>query len=243
MPRRHSLMLATSSCAWYDGAQEDVFCMRYDAVIYDLDGTLLNTLDDLAASVNHALTLSGLPTHSTEAVCAMVGNGMEKLIRRALPADATEELYTKVMADFRAHYSVHSDDQTCLYPGIAELLEEMHQLGVAQAILSNKGDPYVKDLSRKYFERWITVAYGERVGIPRKPHPEATLGIVREWGFDPSRVLYVGDSDVDILTGKNAGLDAASVCWGFRTEEQLKEAGAEHLFHDPKELAAFIKGE
>jgi len=216
--------------------------MRYDAVIYDLDGTLLNTLDDLATSVNHALAAHELPTHSTEAVCAMVGNGMEKLIRRALPADATEELYTQVMASFRAHYAVHSDDQTCAYPGIEELLEELDKAGVKQAILSNKGDVYVKELAKKYFERWISVAYGERAGIPRKPHPESTLGIVHQWGLEPSRVLYVGDSDVDILTAKNAHLDCASVCWGFRTEEQLRAAGAEHLFHTPAELAAFVKG-
>lgn len=214
--------------------------MRYDAVIYDLDGTLLNTLDDLAASVNHALAAFHLPTHSVEAVCAMVGNGMEKLVRRALPADASEALYTEVMAVFRAHYAVHSNDQTHLYSGVAELLEALHQAGVKQAILSNKGDPYVKDLAKTYFERWISVAVGERPAIPRKPHPESALAIVREWGMEAERVLYVGDSDVDILTARNAGLDCASVCWGFRSESQLRQAGAQHLFHIPAELAAFV---
>ena len=146
--------------------------MRYNTVIYDLDGTLLNTLGDLAAAVNYAMRVYGWPEHSEEAVCSMVGNGMEKLIRRALPADAAEELYTQVMASFRAHYAVHSDDQTCAYPGIEELLEVLSAAGVKQAIVSNKGDPFVKELNRKYFAQWVSLAVGEQPGVRRKPWPD-----------------------------------------------------------------------
>lgn len=215
--------------------------MHYDTVIYDLDGTLLDTLGDLAAAVNHAMRVMNCPEHSEVAVCAMVGNGMELLIRRALPEG--DERMEETLRVFKAYYAEHSEDLTCAYEGIEAMLEALAQAGVKQAIVSNKGDPFVRALNEKFFSRWIRLAVGERADVRRKPAPDSLLRIMEELGSTPERTLYVGDSDVDIVTANNAGVDCASVCWGFRTEEQLRAAGADHLFHKPGELAAFVLGE
>lgn len=219
--------------------------MRYDHVIYDLDGTLLNTLDDLAGSVNHAVASFGWPTHTVQAVCGMVGNGMDNLIRLAMPEDVRDDvdLRKRVLAVFHEHYAIHSDDLTCMYDGIADLLEVLSKAGVKQAIVSNKGDPFVKELNQKYFAKWISLAVGDHPGVRRKPWPDNVLHVMNAWQCDPARTLYVGDSDVDIRTAQNAGLDCASVCWGFRTEEQLKADGASCLIHTADELAALVLGQ
>jgi len=219
--------------------------MRYDYVIYDLDGTLLNTLDDLAGSVNHAMAAFGYPTHSVQAVCAMVGNGMDNLIRLAMPEDLRNDadLRRQVLSVFQQHYALHSDDLTCAYDGIEEMLDVLAKAGVKQAIVSNKGDPFVKELNQKYFANWVELAVGEHAGVRRKPWPDSVLQIMGQWQCSPARTLYVGDSDVDIQTARNAGVDCASVCWGFRTEEQLREAGAACLIRTPKALAALVMGE
>lgn len=211
--------------------------VRYDTVIYDLDGTLLNTLDDLAASVNHAMRTLGHPEHSTQAVCAMVGNGMEKLLRLATPEGAD---WQEALRVFKAHYADHANDHTCPYAGIEAMLEALHQAGVRQAIVSNKGDPFVKDLNERYFSRWIDIAVGEQPAIRRKPWPDSVLHIMERLGSDPSRTLYVGDSDVDIVTAQNAGVDCASVVWGFRTEAELREAGAARLVADAEALTRLV---
>ncbi len=210
--------------------------MRYDSVIYDLDGTLLNTIDDLAASVNHALRTFGCPEHSVAAVQRMVGNGMERLMRLALPSDLSAETFDAALAAFKAHYALHANDCTRAYDGIEKLLDRLAQAGVRQAIVSNKGDPFVKELAQRYFGRWITEAAGEQPGVRRKPYPDSVLKIMAEWNCSPARTLYVGDSDVDILTARNAGVDCASVTWGFRSEAELTAAGAALLVHSPQEL-------
>lgn len=212
--------------------------MRYDTVIYDLDGTLLDTLSDLAAAVNHAMRVMNCPEHSEAAVCSMVGNGMERLIRLALPEG--DERFEETLRVFKAYYAEHSDDLTRMYEGIGEMLEKLAQAGIHQAIVSNKGDPFVRDLNEKFFGRWIGIAVGERPDVRRKPAPDSLLKVMEALGTTSERTLYVGDSDVDIVTARNANVDCASVCWGFRTEEQLREAGAKRLFHTPEELAAFV---
>ena len=214
--------------------------MRYNTVIYDLDGTLLNTLGDLAAAVNYAMRVYGWPEHSEEAVCSMVGNGMEKLIRRAMPEG--EEGFEEVLRTFKSYYADHSDDLTCAYEGVEALLETLANAGVKQAIVSNKGDPFVKELNQKYFSRWITQAVGEQEGVRRKPYPDSVHKIMNEWGCDPARVLYVGDSEVDVKTAQNAGVDCVAVTWGFRTQEVLLEAGAKTLIHQPQELVDIVLG-
>ena len=212
--------------------------MRYDTVIFDLDGTLLDTLGDLTAAVNQTMRAFGHPEHTAEAVCSMVGNGIPMLVRRALPEGA--ENFEEKLAYYKDWYGKHANDHTQLYSGVEAMLEELHAAGVQQAILSNKADEFVKELSQRYFSRWIDLAVGEKADVRPKPWPDSVLCMMETLKTTPGRTLYVGDSEVDIKTAQNAGLDCASVCWGFRTEEQLRQAGATHLFHTPTELASFI---
>lgn len=210
--------------------------LRYDTVIYDLDGTLLNTLDDLAGAVNHAMGALGFPTHSVEEVRRMVGDGMDVLIRRALPRDAQESA-ARALAVFKAHYAAHAQDATRPYDGVLSLLDRLGQAGVRQAIVSNKGDSFVKELNRRYFGQRISVAVGERAGVRRKPAPDMLLRVMQDWRAEPGRTLYVGDSAIDVQTARAAGVDCASVTWGFRTREELIASGAALLVDTPQALA------
>ena len=218
---------------------------RYETVIFDLDGTLLNTLEDLTNAVNHAMRESGYPERTMEEVRQFVGNGVGKLIRRALPAlaDGDEEAYQETLQAFKSYYARHNNDATAPYAGIEPLLEHLSAAGVRMAIVSNKNDPNVKALARDYFSRWIGLAVGDQEGVRRKPAPDAVLKVMREWGCDPASVLYVGDSGVDVETARNAGVDCAAVCWGFRPEGELRAAGATALFHTPEQLCAYILNE
>ncbi|MCI5957550.1 MAG: HAD-IA family hydrolase [Clostridiales bacterium] len=212
---------------------------RYDTVIFDLDGTLLNTLGDLTAAANHALRESGYPERTMEEVRRFVGNGVGMLIRRALPtsADSDEEAFEETLQAFKSYYARHNNDTTAPYPGILEMLERLKQAEVRMAIVSNKNDPNVKALAADYFEPWIGLAVGEREGVRRKPNPDAVFAVMRAWNCDPAATLYVGDSGVDLETARNAGVDCVAVCWGFRSEEELRQAGATMLAHSPAELA------
>ena len=216
--------------------------MRYDTVIFDLDGTLLDTLQDLAAAVNYALNQQGYPPRTAQEVCRFVGNGVEKLMRRAVPAGLPEERIMAVLAVFKDYYALHNNDATAPYPGIEALLDHLKARGVRMAIVSNKNDPNVKALARLYFPTTISMAVGEGGGVRAKPCPDTVLHVMNTWGCDPSRVLYVGDSDVDIQTARNAGVDCASVCWGFRPEQELRAAGATLLVHTAQELEAVVLG-
>ena len=216
--------------------------MRYDTVIFDLDGTLLDTLQDLAAAVNYALHQQGYPPRTVQEVCRFVGNGVEKLMRRAVPAGLPEERIMAALAVFKDYYALHNNDATAPYPGIEALLDHLKARGVRMAIVSNKNDPNVKALARLYFPITISMAVGEGGGVRAKPCPDTVLHVMNTWGCDPSRVLYVGDSDVDIQTARNAGVDCASVCWGFRPEQELRAAGATLLVHTAQELEAVVLG-
>lgn len=216
--------------------------MRYDTVIFDLDGTLLDTLQDLAAAVNYALNRQGYPPRTVQEVCRFVGNGVEKLMRRAVPAGLPEERIMAALAVFKDYYALHNNDATAPYPGIEALLDHLKARGVRMAIVSNKNDPNVKALARLYFPTTISMAVGEGGGVRAKPCPDTVLHVMNTWGCDPSRVLYVGDSDVDIQTARNAGVDCASVCWGFRPEQELRAAGATLLVHTAQELEAVVLG-
>lgn len=216
--------------------------MRYDSVIFDLDGTLLNTLDDLAAAVNYALTRKGYPARTVQEVCRFVGNGVEKLVRRAVPADTDEAEILDTLSVFKGYYAQHNNDVTAPYPGISELLAALKAQGVRMAIVSNKNDPNVKALARMYFPDTITLAVGEGNGVRPKPCPDSVLHVMNQWQSTPVRTLYVGDSDVDIQTARNAGVDCASVCWGFRPEEELRQSGATLLIHTAEELLECIRG-
>lgn len=210
------------------------------AVIFDLDGTLLDTLEDLKDSVNAALSVQGFPERSLEEVRQFVGNGIRKLVERAVP-QGTEKDKTDVVFDaFRAHYIKHCEDKTKPYDGIEELLQELQEKGYKTAIVSNKADKAVKQLAKQYFP-WISVAIGEREGIQRKPAPDSVFEALRLLGTDPGNALYVGDSEVDRETAKNAGLPCVSVTWGFREEELLRSLQPEYLIHEPAELWGILE--
>lgn len=209
------------------------------AVIFDLDGTLLNTLEDLKDSVNAALEKNGLPGRSMEEVRQFVGNGIHKLIERAVPVGTPEEKMELVFQEFRSYYLMHCQDKTCAYPGIQELLEELNRRGILMGIVSNKADAAVKELAEKYFPN-IEVAIGEREGIARKPAPDSVLEVLRLLGVSQEEAVYVGDSDVDIATAKNAGLSCVSVTWGFREEELLRSLNPAYMIHYPGELLELL---
>ncbi len=198
--------------------------MKYDAVIFDLDGTLLNTLADLASSVNHALNEYGMPQRSVDQVREFVGNGVRKLIERAVPDNTDTDVTDKVFENFKNYYAEHCRDCTRPYAGIMDLLKNLKFQNIGTAIVSNKADFAVKKLSDSYFGTLIDVAIGEREGVRKKPAPDSLVEAVRV--LNAKTPVYVGDSDVDVLTAKNAGLPGAFVTWGFRTAGVLIGAGA-----------------
>ncbi|MGN0776568.1 MAG: HAD family hydrolase [Candidatus Ventricola sp.] len=214
--------------------------MRIKAVIWDLDGTLLNTLDDLAASVNAALAQNGMPLRSTQEVRMFVGNGIRRLMARAVPGGEENPAFDKAMEDFTRHYGAHSRDRTQPYDAILETLDKLTEAGVRHAIVSNKIDFAVKELSRTYFGERMCSAIGDDPSRERKPAPDSVFAAMREMGVTAEETVYVGDSDVDVTTARNAGIPCVAVLWGFRDEACLKAAGAEHLARTPEELREII---
>ena len=214
--------------------------MNIKAVIWDLDGTLLNTLDDLAASVNAALAMNGMPLRSTEEVRAFVGNGIRRLMVRAVPGGEANPAFDKALEDFTRHYGAHSRDRTQPYDGILEMLDQLSAEGVKHAIVSNKIDFAVKALSRAYFGERMCAAIGDDPSRAKKPAPDSVFAAMREMGVTAQETVYVGDSDVDVLTARNAGVPCVAVLWGFRDEACLRAAGAGRLAHTPDELREII---
>ena len=212
----------------------------YKALIFDLDGTLLDTVGDLAAAVNHALTLHKYPTHTTDSILKMVGNGVASLVARALPDGEENPDFSSVLADFCAYYEVHKSDTTAPYRGIPPMLAQFSEAGLAMAIVSNKFDKAVKELASRFFSDTVRVAIGEREGVARKPAPDAVFRALSELGVTAESAVYIGDSEVDIETARNAGLPCLSVGWGFRTEEALLRAGATRVYRTPEELTEHI---
>ena len=215
--------------------------MNIKAVIWDLDGTLLNTLDDLAASVNAALSMNGMPLRSTQEVRMFVGNGIRKLMMRAVPDGEANPAFDKALADFTRHYGAHSRDRTRPYDGILETLDRLSAEGVKHAIVSNKIDFAVKALSRAYFGERMCAAIGDDPSRAKKPAPDSVFAAMREMGVTAQETVYVGDSDVDVLTARNAGVPCVAVLWGFRDEACLRAAGAERLARTPDELREIIE--
>lgn len=213
-----------------------------DTIIFDLDGTLLDTLEDLTDSVNYAMEQFDLPTHTLEAVRGFVGNGVAKLIERAIPQGMENPSYEAILTAFKEHYAKHCEDKTRPYEGVPELLSVLQEQGYHLAIVSNKFDGAVKRLCEKYFKGYITVAIGESDQVKRKPAPDTVYQALRELGCEASQAVYVGDSEVDLQTAKNVPLPCISVLWGFRTEEQLLCAGAkaDQIIKTPQELPALL---
>lgn len=212
-----------------------------NAIIFDLDGTLLNTLDDLADATNAALRQNDLPTHSTQDICRFVGNGIGKLIERAVSDGRNNPKFEQVLSDFKDYYQVHCMDKTGPYAQIEELLAELKAREIPMAIVSNKIDVAVKDLAKHFFADYISVAIGEMEGVARKPAPDMAQKALKELGALPEETIYVGDSEVDLLTATNAKLTCVSVTWGFRTEDFLCQQGAKHMIAKPMELLDLLE--
>ena len=212
--------------------------MKYDTYIFDLDGTLLDTLADLAASTNYALRTHGMPEHSIDDIRRFVGNGVRKLIERAIPNGEANPDVEATFATFREHYMHHSLDTTRPYPGIPEALAELKAKGCKLAVVSNKMMAATVELCRHFFPDTIEVAIGEHEaeGIRKKPAPDTVFAALRELGVDKSGAVYVGDSDVDVQTAANSGLPCISVLWGFRDRDFLIQHGAKTFISAPSEL-------
>lgn len=211
-------------------------------ILFDLDGTLLNTIDDLADAGNWVCTQHSWPTFSVEQFKHMVGNGIPKLIERFSPAAArTPDQLAATLAEFTARYDAHKEDKTAPYPGIPELLAALKAEGIRTAVFSNKADPLCGKIIAHYFGTdSFSIVRGNRPGVPTKPDPTGVYALMQDLGAEASSTLFVGDSDVDILTGHNAGLPAVGVLWGFRGEAELTAAGADALAAVPADILAYV---
>lgn len=208
--------------------------------IFDLDGTLLDTLADLTASVNHALAAHGLPLRSSGEVRAFLGNGIRRLMLQAVPDGTEEARFESVLATFREHYMAHCTDRTAPYDGVIPMLAALRERGVRMAIVSNKPDPAVQELRRRFFADHIPVALGESPAVRRKPCPDSLFESMRRLGSRPEETLYVGDSEVDVETARRAGVRCAAVLWGFRDEDFLRRAGATCCVARPLDLPGLL---
>lgn len=210
------------------------------AVIFDLDGTLLNTLGDLRAATNHALAVRGLAPHSMDEIRRFVGNGIRLLICRAMPEGTSDAEIDAALEDFKAYYAAHIHDHTVPYDGIPQLLTALRKRGLKVAVLSNKIDSASQELIAYFFPGKTDVVFGEHVGVPRKPDPTSCRMVMQQLGVQPEQVLYVGDSGTDMQTAKHAGLYAVGVTWGFRSREVLTENGADVLVDSPEQILQII---
>lgn len=213
--------------------------MSFKAVLFDLDGTLLNTIEDLADSTNAALSKFGYPTHGIESYKYFVGTGARNLVKKALPLNVQkdDEIVDRCLTEMRKQYSERWSDKTHPYDGVPELLDTLASKKIKMAILSNKPDEFTKLVVSKLLSKWnFEEVWGERKGVPRKPDPKAALEIVKLLGLSPEDFVYLGDSDTDMETANSAGMYAVGAAWGFRTTEELLEAGAKKIIYKPTEL-------
>ena len=217
--------------------------MKYSVLLFDLDGTLLDTLTDLHLAVNHALRAFSYPERTYDEVRLFVGNGIKKLIERAVPAGTSEEDTARVLDAFRAFYAEHSRDNTAPYPGVDDALRRLADDGYRMAIISNKVDFAVKELSREFFSAHISVAIGDREGKNKKPAPDSLFEAMAELGVTKEDCLYIGDYDVDVETAKNAGIPCIGCAWGFRGRAFLREHGLDDtwILEQPSDLVGFLK--
>ncbi len=210
--------------------------MKYQLAIFDLDGTILDTLKDLADSVNYSLRKSNCSERTIDEVRRFVGNGIFKLIQRAVPENSSEELINTVFSDFKEYYKVHYADSTKEYDGITELFTKLRSSGIKIAVVSNKADFAVQSLCKDYFSGLLDACVGERENVRRKPAPDSVNEILSILGVEKENAVYIGDSDVDIKTAQNAEMDCISVNWGFRDTEFLTANGATVIVQTTQEL-------
>jgi phosphoglycolate phosphatase len=214
---------------------------KWDTVVFDLDGTLLNTLEDLKESVNFALDKAGMPLRSMEEIRRFVGNGVMRLMELSVPEGRENPKFERVFGTFKEHYSLHCNDKTGLYDHVEELLGELKRRGYKMAIVSNKYYDAVQELKEQYFAEYIQVAIGEKENINRKPAPDTVIEALKLLGSTRETAVYVGDSEVDIATAKNAFMDCISVTWGFRTKEEQQKAGGKVFVDDPLEILDLLQ--
>lgn len=212
---------------------------EYSTYIFDLDGTLLNTINDLAASTNYALRSVGLPEHTVDDVRRFVGNGVRKLMERAIENGDKNPLFEEAYSIFRQHYLEHGLDTTKPYAGIMDMLNELNRKGKNIAVVSNKFYAATQDLVRHFFGEYINVAIGERENIRKKPAPDTVVEALKLLGVGKENAVYIGDSDVDIKTAQNVGIPCISVLWGFRDRKFLVDSGAQTFIDNPSQLVDF----
>ncbi len=219
-----------------------VIKMKYKLVIFDLDGTLLDTLDDLTEAVNHALGRQGFPLRAREEVRRLIGNGIASTIRRAIPEGCDDDVFQRTLSDFKDYYLSHVNVHTRPYNGIPELLDAMDSVGIQAAVNSNKVESATQALCRAHLSGKLACILGEQPDIPKKPAPDGALQIMQTLDAKPDGTLYVGDGETDIQTAVNAGIDCAWVSWGYRKASELGGLAVPHAFATVQSLQAYILG-
>lgn len=212
----------------------------YKLAIFDMDGTILDTLKDIHNSINYCLVKNNLPERTIDEVRSFVGNGLHKLVERAVPENTSPELVEKIFPELLSYYGDHSRDFTGPYEGIKEAISEIKNKGILTAVVSNKADFAVQELASQFFPGLFDMAIGEHEGFSPKPAPDMVNKILNKLGTEASEAVYIGDSDVDLQTAANSQMDCIAVSWGFRTTEFLKEHDAECIINNPSELPKFF---
>lgn len=216
---------------------------RFKAAIFDLDGTLINTIDDLANACNYALEKSGYPTHEVIKYKKFVGDGKRKLIERIIPSnEKSDEVIDKVEGLFDEYYSDHMFDKTAPYEGIVTLLEELKENKIKLAVVSNKPHKFISEIVEKYFPGVFEISFGHREGYKTKPNPQSVLEVIEKFNINKEECVYIGDSNVDMQTARNANLVSIGVLWGFRDEDELKAEGANFVVESSDEIKKLILG-
>jgi len=216
--------------------------MNYKYAIFDMDGTILNTLEDLQDALNYALAIEGMPLRTLDEVRRFVGNGVRKLVERGAGQGASDELLARLYDNFQVWYKPHCADKTRPYEGVTEVIAKLRELGVVTAVVSNKSDGGVQDLCKRFFDGLFDSRIGQRPDALPKPAPDSVFAALAELGASPEDAVYIGDSEVDLQTARNSGLDCIAVEWGFRDREFLKQQGASLIVSSPDELIPLITG-
>jgi len=210
--------------------------MKYRIAIFDMDGTILNTLEDLADTMNYCLRRYGMPERSLNEIKSFVGNGTRRLVEQAVPKGTDAKSIDEIFTTFIQYYKDHCALKTRPYEGIKEVLEKLKDKGILTAVVSNKADYAVEKLCQEYFDGLFDYSVGDQEGMRRKPYPDSLNSVLEHFGAKPNEAVYIGDSEVDYQTAQNAGVDIIMVSWGFREEDYLISIGAEKIIHEPYEI-------
>ena len=218
----------------------EIMVKKYDAILFDLDGTLLDSLEDMKDSVNHVMREFGFPEHTTEEIRTFVGNGIRRLIERSVPEDTDPRTCEAALKVYRSYYNDHCMIKTKPYDGVPELLAALKKEGFAMAIVSNKNEAAVEEMREHYFGDLVPLAFGQSDAVPKKPDPSMVYAAADRLGIPKERCIYVGDSEVDIETAKNAGIDCITCLWGFREKEFLLAEGARVLAEAAEDILRVV---